>query len=415
MKNILFLSVDMRMGYGVSVVINNLSILLKKRGFRPVVCCLRCDGFYNGYEIKLINGDWNKENLFPQVYKIASELESPVIVAHSSPFFEILRDLQNHFSCWAWEHGDPTPIFFPKESSTERSNVILHKKLNVYPFIDGVITISNFIRHDIDYPDGRIIYNGCDNVPNLGPKTDQDFSITRKKPLIIGTLMRLGKGEALYKGNHLYTDLIDQLKKNNISVQPSIMGAGDKKIADNFIKKGINAFVGATDKEKYNYLRNCDIFISCSLWEGFNLPLVEAQALGTLGIAFDTGAHPEVTPFVISSIEELITFIKEMSQNISLLKTHSLASYKYVRNKFRWNDAVDRFLFYTLGQQYVFFENTEYSSGKGKLRYDILPRIIWLYKQGVASLKKNGPLVTMKKLLNYLYNKSKSALYWLSK
>ena len=36
-----------------------------------------------------------------------------------------------------------------------------------------------------------------------------------------------------------------------------------------------------------------------------NLPLVEAQALGTPGLAFDTGAHPEFTPLLYRSVADV--------------------------------------------------------------------------------------------------------------
>jgi len=38
----------------------------------------------------------------------------------------------------------------------------------------------------------------------------------------------------------------------------------------------------------------CDLYVTCSLWEGFNLPAAEAQACGKKVIAFNIGSHPEV-------------------------------------------------------------------------------------------------------------------------
>ena len=48
------------------------------------------------------------------------------------------------------------------------------------------------------------------------------------------------------------------------------------------------------DRELPLYYAACDVYATCSLWEGFNLPLVEAQACGKPVVAFDIGPHREV-------------------------------------------------------------------------------------------------------------------------
>jgi glycosyltransferase involved in cell wall biosynthesis len=48
------------------------------------------------------------------------------------------------------------------------------------------------------------------------------------------------------------------------------------------------------DEELPNYYAACDVYATCSLVEGFNMPLVEAQACGKSVVAFDIGPHREV-------------------------------------------------------------------------------------------------------------------------
>ena len=36
------------------------------------------------------------------------------------------------------------------------------------------------------------------------------------------------------------------------------------------------------------------MYVTASLWEGFNLPIAEAQACGKKVVAFGIGSHPEV-------------------------------------------------------------------------------------------------------------------------
>jgi len=48
------------------------------------------------------------------------------------------------------------------------------------------------------------------------------------------------------------------------------------------------------DEELPSYYAACDVYATCSLVEGFNMPLVEAQACGKPVVAFDIGPHKEV-------------------------------------------------------------------------------------------------------------------------
>jgi len=62
------------------------------------------------------------------------------------------------------------------------------------------------------------------------------------------------------------------------------------KLADNNV-----IFAGfVPDDELPYYYAICDVYATCSLYEGFNLPLVEAQLAGKPVIAFDIGPHKEI-------------------------------------------------------------------------------------------------------------------------
>jgi glycosyltransferase involved in cell wall biosynthesis len=48
------------------------------------------------------------------------------------------------------------------------------------------------------------------------------------------------------------------------------------------------------DEELPLYYAACNVYATATLWEGFDLPLAEAQACGKPIVAFDIGPHPEV-------------------------------------------------------------------------------------------------------------------------
>ena len=49
-----------------------------------------------------------------------------------------------------------------------------------------------------------------------------------------------------------------------------------------------------SDEEMASHYAISNVYATCSLWEGFNLPIIEAQSLHIPVVAFDLGPHPEV-------------------------------------------------------------------------------------------------------------------------
>ena len=332
MKSIMFLTHMMSMGFGVSVVVHELCKALTAIGHSVCVGTLQSDYKINNVQTYIVGPDSEK------IRNIAVYNNVDVIIAHTSPYFEILPALKNWFECWVWEHGDPSPDFFTDDKE-DRKNIIQNKQLNVYPNINGIITISKFVSHDTGCIKSEIVYNGCDHMEDFGKKSENEIDLSFKNPLKIGTLMRLGQGEALYKGNELFLKLCGKLKTVGINAEFCIMGRGERQDALAFSDNGFTVHLNASDEERAKYLRELDIFISPSLWEGFNLPIAEAMRSGTLTAVFDVGAHPEVCPFIFSGVDEMVTFILFQNQNRELLRQNSERCYDYVNRKFSWEQA----------------------------------------------------------------------------
>lgn len=349
MTGVLFLTQRMKMGYGVDLAVHEVSQRLAAGGIGVTVLCNDADATYRGgYEIVELD-----RGSFEEVQTFAENLGPRAVVACTSPFIEMLPLLQKRFRTWAWEYGEPTPeLFGPHAAERE---MVKKKKESCYPEIDGIVAISEFIRSDIAWPDARVAYLGCDHVPDWGSKGLQDIEISLARPLRIGTLMRLGHGEARYKGNHLFLRLAEALTLSGGGerFELAVMGRGDPAAAKEFIRAGCRVSLNATEREKWDYLRGLDVFVSCSLWEGFNLPLVEAQAIGTMSMAFDTGAHPEVCPLIFPTLGEMADFLSRIATNRSLLLQHSRAAYHLVRRSFPWHRTTARFRQVVLGDAMV--------------------------------------------------------------
>ena len=336
LNGFLFLAVRMQRGFGVSVVAAEVGRRLNHLRIPVVVGCSEHDGGFDDLVVRRI------EPHPASIARLAGEHGCDTIVALTSPFFEALPPLTERFKCWAWEWGDPTPSFFVSDGDA-RAGIIANKQRTVYPRIAGVIAGSDFLRADVGWPDSRVVYPAADHAPDMGPKTFA-AGLPREGNLRVGTLMRLGAGEARYKGNSLFREIKTCCDRQGIDCTFVVAGRGTDADASTFRQEGIEVHLSLTEDEKWDYLRGLDVFVSCSLWEGFNLPLAEAQAVGTVGLAFDVGAHPEVTPFVMGGIADVVAQLRAYSDKPSLLQAHSAAAYRFVRGRFSWSETTQSLL-----------------------------------------------------------------------
>lgn len=328
-RALLLCSVMMR-GFGVSIVAEELAKNMPQFGWDLYVGAMRVDGNFGAINTFLIAPD-------PQeILKFCRDWKIDVVLAQTTPYFEVLPQLVGQIPVIVYEHGDPTPAFFAGDGE-ERERIRLNKIQNVYPRVNRVLASSHFLVQDISWPATQVVTLGCDHVPDLGLKPLQDVKSQATGALKVGTLMRLGPGEAQYKGNGIFRQLVAQLRSRNAAIEFFVMGRGTLADGDEWRSVGIEPILNAPDDEKAKYLRGLDVFVSPSMWEGFNLPIVEAQGLGTVGIGFDTGAHPETALHLASSINDATSMIEHWNSDRAHLAHACERAYKYVRTQFLWS------------------------------------------------------------------------------
>lgn len=333
-RRVLLLTTVMKRGFGVSVVAAELAARLDQYGWEMHIGSLDIDEHFAGPRVAPVDDD------ITDIVTYCKSHDIDVLVAETSPYFEKLPILDHWYRTVVYEHGDPSPELIAHERYPRRRGT-QHKRHHVYPYVSRVLAISEFIRHDIGWPQATVVPNGCDHVPDQGPKEVDDLS-SIDRPLRVGTLMRLGRGEALYKGVDRFADLARR-HLGDEGLRFAIMGRGEESDRVRWEELGVDCHLNASDEERAAYLRGLDVFLSPSLWEGFNLPLVEAQASGTVGVAFDTGAHPETTPFVVASDGDLDALLAAWVNDRALLAEASRRSYRFVRDAFSWDRTAATF------------------------------------------------------------------------
>jgi glycosyltransferase involved in cell wall biosynthesis len=335
MKSILFLSVVMEQGWGVSLEIGEICRRPRRDGVKAYVGAQRIDSSFEWLNVVQV------KPTAKDVRALARKLGVSVIAAQTSPYFEVLPELSDEFETWAWENGDPTPSFF-SDSIQQRRLVAEYKREYVYPQVHRVIAISDFIKHDVLWPETEAILLGGDHMPTPPFKTASDLAHLKNGKVRVGTLMRLGAGEAQYKGSHLFLAVVEEAQKRGIPIEAHVAGRGTEEDATSFVARGIIPHLNLSEDQKADYLRSLDVFVSFSLWEGFNLPVVEAQTLGTLSLALDVGAHPEVCPFLLKDPLEALAYLTRASEDPAWLESASQLAATFARSRLSWEHTSAR-------------------------------------------------------------------------
>jgi glycosyltransferase involved in cell wall biosynthesis len=174
------------------------------------------------------------------------------------------------------------------------------------PYIDVILPISEFVRDsqtvkDRGSGDGvKAVLLGSDHlnlVRSTRPFTESSQVTLLKESRQSGChlILNLGRFEGIgYKNSRQFFDLIKELRNRGKNALGLILGKSDEIDLPEELRGFIEFLGSPDDHDLVSIMKLVELGVSMSLWEGFNLPLVEMQNLGKPALAFNVGAHPEV-------------------------------------------------------------------------------------------------------------------------
>lgn len=347
---ILFLTSRYLSGYGVGLVVNKQLQGLKKQGISRIsVGALDVINDHSEDGISIYNVDFNQTT----THALIGKIQPHIVVAHTPPYYSFVANYrQQNLIKVAYDYGEPFPSFINRSKVSHRTEIDKMKYEAISQF-DSHICISEFVKFFSGSKTALVNYLGADHIedPLTGPVDDNlhkalQFSRNR---FLITTLSRIGLGESYYKGFDVLIDIKKRLEhivpKESLAFLLCGKQAGDgKEIIRNMEAEGFHVITDLSEPLKRHILRESKLYISPSLWEGFDLPLVEAQYVGTPSLALSTGAHPEVCPYHFETIDEIVYFMKSLYANESLRRQCSNICENYVKSKFGWNKSVHEFV-----------------------------------------------------------------------
>ena len=292
-----------------------------------------------------------------------------VVVACTDPFYKIVADLKLDAVTVAYEHGYiPVELTIPEEREQHRK-MVEARIGEIYPAFTAVVTISRYAAKYIGWPAARVLYNGGDHFAKLLPAESQvpagsdngtvgsqvpagldngnvgsqvpvgldNGNVARRIRILAVTRYRTT--EWLYKG----LDDLCRLKKDlGDGYEITVVGGGDADTCAKLESAGIDARAAISDPHAMAELYDgCDVLVSFSKCENFNLPLVEAGFAHKPALALNVCAHPEVTPFVFESYEGICDYLKKATRET--LAADGAKMFQFVEGRFRSEDNGKKF------------------------------------------------------------------------
>jgi len=196
--------------------------------------------------------------------------------------------------------------------------------------VNAIICVSETARKSFceRYPNLRekteLIYNFFDKQ-DIIKKSNEQFEYTGKRPF----LLSVGR-MTVQKGYVRFVEILLRLVSEGFDFEYHILGVGSEleQIEQKIKELGLEdrVFLDGVTDNPYKHMKNCDLFVLPSLWEGFPTVTVEAKTLGCAVMATRVaGVDEQVihgeTGYIVKNTEDAIfEGLKELLSNRELLE-----------------------------------------------------------------------------------------------
>ena len=293
-RRVLLLSAHHGVGFGVAVVLQQQAAYLRARGWTVLVGGPRRarEIDYDGcVRIDL----WTAEAAAS--FAVAEGID--VVVAHTDPFFSVARYLGAFPLLYFTDHGEPPPRFF---ADAEQREGLDWEKRFCAPMARRVFVISETIKANQFRADAVVVRNGNSHLASWS----QVWNIRRRDvrarlgltgQFVVLNVCRFGAKDRIYKGVNHYAEIASDFRflhpKIAIGTRFILAGRADDDDIAEMRAIGIDVHANLSDEALAELYAAADLYMNFSQWEGYNLGIGQALAMGLDVIASDIAAHRE--------------------------------------------------------------------------------------------------------------------------
>lgn len=309
-RSVLILSVGHGIGHGVGAVVEMQAAFLREQGWHVVIGgpIGRFDRAYEGCVRVQLDG-------VQEAAEYVASTGFDVVIVHTPPFYSITRYLPSKPLVYIYDHGEPTPSLF--EDYIEREDIDREKRFSA-ALAKRKFVISKAIYEQQFDKDAIILRNGNSHLSRWSGEWQKRRDGIRKKlgledNFVILNVCRFHQAERRYKGVDQYIELASEARYTVSGAGEKLAfmlaGRGDDEDIKYVKSRGIRAFANVSNEELSELYVAADLYVNLSQWEGYNLGIGQALAMGLPAIASDIPAHREFGIEVSSATPELCRFV----------------------------------------------------------------------------------------------------------
>ncbi len=305
-RRVLLLSRVHRQDHGVATVLNQQAAYLLGRGWDVTVGgpVGKNDLAYDGCRRANL---WTADSA--AAYAVREGIDC--VVPHTPPFFSVTRYLGAWPLVYFVDHGEPPPRLFPDRDA--REDVDWEKRFAA-PLARRVFAISQAINAQQYHRDVVVVRNGNSHLATWSDPWQERRAAVRKAlgyedKFLVLNVCRFGEGERFYKGVSRYGEVASDLPFRHRDLADTVVfliaGRGDDDDVAEMRDLGLVPFANVSDAEMRDLYAASDLYVNLSEWEGYNLGIGQAMAMGLDVVASDIDAHREFGVDVSNTIPEI--------------------------------------------------------------------------------------------------------------
>lgn len=293
---ILLLSVVWKIGYGVPVVIQQHAKKLIEKGYEVIIGGPAADNemSFPDCERAILNSA--KE---AAIYAFTSGVA--LVVSHTPPFFDVPIFIGGHIPVLAYDYGEPAAEFFQDPTRAYLLNVGYQKRAAA-ALTTTIATISQSVKDETLNKDALVLGLANSHLPAwseaLRPGRDRIRDKQRwSDAFVVLTVCRFHENERAYKGLDKIADILREFPYLYPNESKPLMwvlaGAGTPADVEQAEALGFTVFPNVSDAMLADLYKAADGYMGFSKWEGYNLGISQALAMGLPTLGSDIPAHRE--------------------------------------------------------------------------------------------------------------------------
>ena len=320
---IVILSCVLSRGYGVALVVRIHARHLRRLGYQVVIAgpSTLDDLHFPGCRRELVQNEY-------QAALLVENLNPLLTIVHTPPFFNLSKLLSTHHKLLAIDHGEPPPNLFTNSSS--RFSVLKQKQVALSA-AHRVYAISRAVADESTWNVNGIIGLGNTHIPQWTSTMLRSAHEFRAKygwidKWVLLSVSRIHQRERSYKGVDQLYELrrwVNILKTSSDKELVFVLcGKGTRSDELELQRQGFTVFRNVDDQLLTDIYAASDIYVSYSQWEGYNLGIAQALAMGLETFASNIPAHRQ---FKVNLEDDLYISAQSILANLRIPARHRSA------------------------------------------------------------------------------------------